>query len=97
VQLDALTTASCEKIYSEKRSGRTTKDRPELVRALEQLRPGDQIMVTRLDRLARSVGDLRRIVGQINDAGAACRCLQQGGVDTTSSTANYADDPRRRR
>jgi DNA invertase Pin-like site-specific DNA recombinase len=86
VQIEALTGAGCEKIYSEKRSGRTARDRPELARALNQLRPGDEIVVTRLDRLARSVGDLHRLVDQINTTGAGFRCLQQGGVDTTSST-----------
>lgn len=86
LQIEALTTAGCDKIYSEKRSGRTAKDRPELARALDQLRPGDQLIVTRLDRLARSVGDLHRLVEQISSAGAGFRCLQQGGVDTASST-----------
>lgn len=86
VQIEALTTAGCEKIYSEKRSGRTAADRPELLRALDQLRPGDMFAVTRLDRLARSVGDLHRIIEQISAAGASFRCLQQGGVDTASST-----------
>jgi len=86
LQIEALTAAGCEKIYAEKRSGRTAKDRPELARALDQLRPGDQLIVTRLDRLARSVGDLHAMVEQISAAGAGFRCLQQGGVDTTSST-----------
>ncbi len=86
IQTEALTFAGCEKIYSEKRSGRTATDRPELGRALDQLRPGDQLVVTRLDRLARSVGDLHRIVEKIATSGAAFRCLQQGGVDTTTST-----------
>lgn len=86
VQIEALTAAGCEKIYSEKKSGRTAADRPELARALDQLRVGDQIVVTRLDRLARSVGDLHRIVEQINATGASFRCVQQGGVDTTTST-----------
>ena len=86
LQIEALTAAGCEKIYAEKRSGRTAKDRPELARALDQLRPHDQLIVTRLDRLARSVGDLHAIVEQISAAGAGFRCLQQGGADTTSST-----------
>ena len=86
VQIDALTAAGCEKIYSEKRSGRTAADRPELHRGLDQLRAGDQLIVTRLDRLARSVGDLHHIIGQITATGADFRCLQQGGVDTASST-----------
>lgn len=87
IQTDALTGAGCEKIYAEKRSGRTAKDRPDLIRALDQLRPGDTLIVTRLDRLARSVGDLRRVIEQIGVAGAAFRCLQQGGVDTTTTTS----------
>jgi DNA invertase Pin-like site-specific DNA recombinase len=86
IQREALTAAGCEKIYAEKRSGRTAKDRPELIRALDQLRPGDTLIVTRLDRLARSVGDLHRVIEQIGGADAGFRCLQQGGVDTTTST-----------
>lgn len=86
LQVEALNAAGCGKIYSEKRSGRTAKDRPELARALDQLRLGDQLIVTRLDRLARSVGDLHTLVEQISASGAGFRCLQQGGVDTTSST-----------
>jgi DNA invertase Pin-like site-specific DNA recombinase len=86
IQTEALTAAGCEKVYAEKRSGRTAKDRPELIRALDQLRPGDTLIVTRLDRLARSVGDLHRVIEQIGAAGASFRCLQQGGVDTTTST-----------
>jgi DNA invertase Pin-like site-specific DNA recombinase len=85
LQIDALTAAGCTKIYSEKRSGRTAADRPELARALDQLREGDTFIVTRLDRLARSVGDLHRIATQLTDAGVDFRCLQQGGVDTSTS------------
>lgn len=86
LQREALTAAGCEKIYAEKRSGRTAKDRPELARALDQLRPGDRLIVTRLDRLARSVRDLHQIIGQISESGAGFQCLQQGGVDTNTST-----------
>lgn len=86
IQIDALTAAGCKKIYNEKRSGRTVKDRPELARALDQLRSGDQLVVSRLDRLARSVGDLHRVIEQLTASGAAFRCLQQGGVDTATST-----------
>ena len=85
VQIDALTAAGCTKIYSEKRSGRTAADRPELARALDQLREGDTFIVTRLDRLARSVGDLHRIAAQLTEARVDFRCLQQGGVDTSTS------------
>ena len=86
VQVDALKGAGCEKIYSEKLSGKTAADRPQLQRALDQARAGDTLVVTRLDRLARSVSDLHRIVDQLTKEGVAFRCLQQGGVDTTTST-----------
>lgn len=85
LQLEALQSAGCEKSFSEKRSGRTAKDRPELSRGLDQLRSGDEFVLTRLDRLARSVGDLHRIIEQITASGATFRCLQQSGVDKSSS------------
>jgi DNA invertase Pin-like site-specific DNA recombinase len=52
LQVEALTAAGCEKIYSEKGSGRTARNRPELARALNQVRPGDQIMATRVRHFA---------------------------------------------
>lgn len=85
-QLEALQAAGCEKIFAEKRSGRTASDRPELAKALYATRTGDTLVVTRLDRLARSVGDLHRTVEQLIAEGVGFRCLQQGGVDTSSST-----------
>lgn len=86
LQVQALEEAGCEKIYSEKVSGRSTTDRPQLARALDQVREGDALVVTRLDRLARSVTDLHRIVAKLEDEKVAFRCLQQGGVDTSTST-----------
>lgn len=86
LQIEALTAVGCGKIYSEKRSGRTAADRTELARTLDQLRCGDALVVCRLDRLARSVGDLHCIIEQLNAAGVLFRCLQQGGVDTATST-----------
>ena len=85
-QVETLTAAGCEKIYSEKVSGRTATDRPQLQRALDQVRQGDTFIVTRLDRLARSVGDLHRIIERLAQEGVQFRCLQQGGVDTATST-----------
>lgn len=61
-------------------------DRPEVSRALDQVRKGDTLVVTRLDRLARSVSDLHRIMETLTGEGVAFRCLQQGGVDTATST-----------
>lgn len=86
VQLAALKAAGAEKIYREKQSGKSTDGRPELERALDQLRGGDELVVTRLDRLARSVPDLYAIVQRIDAAGGSFSCLQQGAIETTSST-----------
>jgi DNA invertase Pin-like site-specific DNA recombinase len=57
VQERALRAEGCEVIRSEKRSGTTTAGREELLTVLDFLRKGDVLMVTRIDRLARSIGD----------------------------------------
>ena len=62
IQEAALTAAGCEVIRAEKRSGATTQGREALGTVLEFLRSGDVLMVTRIDRLARSIGDLQDIV-----------------------------------
>jgi DNA invertase Pin-like site-specific DNA recombinase len=85
VQQDALAAAGCEKVFSEKRSGTTTAGRDALGEAMEFAREGDVLMVTRLDRLARSMTDLRTIVDALEAKGVGFRCIQQGAVDTTSS------------
>lgn len=86
IQLDALTKAGCERIFSEKVSGRSTSDREQLAMALDFVRDGDTLIVTRLDRLARSVGDLHRIIERLTDKKVAFRCINQSGVDTDSSS-----------
>jgi DNA invertase Pin-like site-specific DNA recombinase len=86
IQLEALKAADCGKIYREKESARSTTNRLELDRALEDLRPGDELVVTRLDRLARSVADLYAILARIDQAGASFSCLHQAGIDTSSAT-----------
>ena len=86
IQLDALKEAGCEKVFSEKVSGRSTRDRHELAQALDFVREQDTLVVTRLDRLARSVGDLHRIIELLTEKKVAFRCLNQSGVDTDTST-----------
>lgn len=85
VQLQLLHDAGCEKVFSEKRSGRSTGDRDQLALALDYVREGDVFVVTRLDRLARSILDLRQIVDQLQAKAVDFRTLQQGGLDTTKS------------
>jgi len=86
VQLAALNDAGCEKVFAEKQSGTGTDKREGLREALEFVREGDTLIVTRLDRLARSAGDLHTIVSQLSRKGVSFRCLQQSGVDTSTST-----------
>jgi Resolvase, N terminal domain len=62
IQVTSLKAAGCEVIRSEKRSGTTTEGRAELQTVLDFVRAGDVLMVTRIDRLARSIGDLQDIV-----------------------------------
>jgi DNA invertase Pin-like site-specific DNA recombinase len=75
VQEAALQTAGCDLIRSEKRSGTTTAGREELRTVLDFLRNGDVLMVTRIDRLARSIADLQDIVRTVRSRGAALRAL----------------------
>jgi DNA invertase Pin-like site-specific DNA recombinase len=84
VQEDQLRAAGCDKLFSEKRSGTTMDWRQALEDAIEFAREGDTLLVTRLDRLARSGGDLQHIVSRLNAKGVGFRCLQQGAVDTTT-------------
>lgn len=86
IQLDALTQAGCEKVFAEKMSGRSTSGREELAQALDFVREGDTLAVTRLDRLARSVADLHQIIEKLTAKKVGFRCLSQSGVDTDSST-----------
>ena len=86
VQLEALATAGCSKIFSEKRSGISVMGRDELAEALDFVREGETLIVTRLDRLARSAANLHTIVARLSTKGVGFRCLQQPGMDTDTST-----------
>jgi DNA invertase Pin-like site-specific DNA recombinase len=84
IQIDALKAAGCEVIRSEKRSGTTTQGRTELQTILDFLRAGDVLMVTRIDRLARSIGDLQDIVRALKARGAALKATEQP-IDTSTA------------
>jgi len=79
-QLAALKAAGAERTFAEKESG-IKSDR---ARALEALGPGDLLLVTRLDRLARSVRDLLNTLDAVGKAGAGFRSLADPMIDTTS-------------
>ena len=84
IQIAALRAAGCDVIRSEKRTGTTTKGRSELETVLDFLRKGDVLMVTRIDRLARSIGDLQDIVRTVKSKGASLKATEQP-IDTTSA------------
>jgi len=84
IQEAALRAAGCEVIRAEKRSGTTTSGRTELQTVLEFLRSGDVLMVTRIDRLARSIGDLQDIVRAVRAKGAALKATEQP-IDTSTA------------
>ena len=83
LQRAALKAAGCRRIYEEKVSG-ARRDRPELARLLDVLREEDVVVVTRLDRLARSTRDLLDIAEQLNGIGAGLRSVAEPWADTTS-------------
>lgn len=85
VQVDRLKAAGAEKVFAEKKSG-LDGDRQVLKRCLDYVREGDVLLVTKLDRLARSTADLYRIVTDLSDRGVAFRVLDDPAVDTTSRT-----------
>jgi len=81
IQIAALKREGCGTIRSEKRSGTTTEGREELRTVLDFLREGDVLMVTRIDRLARSIGDLQDIVRAVRARGASLKATEQP-IDT---------------
>lgn len=82
IQLDKL--KDCDKVFQEKRSG-TSDNRPELIACLNYLREGDTLIVTKLDRLARSTLHLCRIVDKLQKKGVEFKVIDQN-VDTSTST-----------
>jgi len=82
-QLAELSAAGCAKVYRERPSGAKT-DRPELAKLLRVLEPGDVVIVTRLDRLARSTRDLLNVLASITERGAGFRSLKDVWADTTT-------------
>jgi DNA invertase Pin-like site-specific DNA recombinase len=81
-QVQELKKAGCKRIYQENLSGGRW-DRPELHKALEQLREGDVLVVWKLDRLSRSLKDMLLILEKITEAGAGFRSLTEH-IDTTT-------------
>src|SRR3954451_23770124 len=83
-QIEALRAAGCETIRDEKRSGTSRTGRTELDNLLAFLRKGDTLVVTRIDRLARSVADLQDVVREVKAKGAHLKATEQP-IDTSTA------------
>jgi DNA invertase Pin-like site-specific DNA recombinase len=79
-----LMAAGCAKVFKEKVSGAKT-DRPELAKAISRLESGDVLVVTRLDRLARSTRDLLNVIAAVSERGAGFKSLKDTWADTTTA------------
>jgi len=84
LQLDALAAEGCLKVYTDTATG-TTADRPEWARCLDDLRPGDTLIIWKIDRLGRNLRDLIEIVTTLEARGVAVRSLTNGIVDTATA------------
>ena len=88
LQLDALKEAGCARCFSDTASG-SLQERPQLTRALEELRDGeDTLVVWRLDRLGRSLRHLIELVGELEQRQLGFRSLTEG-IDTTTSSGGW--------
>ena len=84
VQETALRAAGCGVIRTEKKSGTSREGRTELANLLDFLHAGDTLVVTRVDRLARSIGDLQDVVRVLKAKGVALKATEQP-IDTSTA------------
>ena len=82
-QQTALREAGATRLFAEKQSGAKT-DRAALARCIASLEPGDTLLVTKLDRLARSTRDLLNTLAAVAERGASFRSLGDGWADTST-------------
>src|ERR1700676_1019766 len=87
-QLDELRAAGCDMVLEEHASG-ADRSRPVLARLLREIRPGETLVVVRLDRLARSVSHLLAVIEQLEAAGAHFRSLRDP-IDTTTPQGMFS-------
>ena len=84
IQEAALRAAGCTVIRSEKRTGTSRNGRTELETLMAFLRPGDSLVVTRIDRLARSLRDLQNLVYELREKGVYLKATEQP-IDTSTA------------
>ena len=84
LQVESLENYGCDAVRKEKVSGMSTQGRQELQLLMEFLREGDELVVTRIDRLARSIRDLQNIVYELRQKGVVLKATEQP-IDTSTS------------
>src|SRR5690348_5062787 len=83
-QVNQLTKNGCAKVFSETASGAQT-DRKQLAKVMKTLQSGDVLMVTRLDRLARSTRDMLNVLHELSERGVGFKSLVDSWADTTTA------------
>ena len=91
IQVEALKAAGCETIRQEKVSGTSVQGRDELNTLLDFMREGDELVVTRVDRLARSIRDLQNIVYDLEKKGVVLSATEQPIQTNTSAGKCFLD------
>ena len=86
IQIQALEECGCDKIYQEKRSGTTTLGREQLQECLDFVRDGDELVITRIDRICRHVLDLEIIVKELTNKGVSLSATEQP-ISTKDATS----------
>lgn len=84
IQEETLGAAGCEKVFVEKKSGTSRSGRSALQEAIEFVREGDSLVVTRIDRLARSMRDLQNLVHELQEKKVELKATEQP-IDTSSA------------
>lgn len=88
--LDRQDLGPIDKMFEEKLSGKSAKDRPALQAMLDYIREGDRVQVYAIDRLARDLRDLQDIIQTVNDKGASIAFLSEGLIFSTDKTDAFA-------
>ena len=91
IQIEMLEKIGCSKIFTEQASGVSKKGRAKLEACLDYLREGDVFVVTRIDRLARSIRDLQNIVHRLKGKGVSFQATEQGVDISTSAGKAFFD------
>jgi len=91
IQVNALEQANCDVIRQEKVSGNSLENRAELNTLLDFLREGDELVVVRIDRLARSIRDLQNIVHSLTERGVKLTATEQNIDTSTASGKAFLD------